>query len=364
MAKILALCFLLTGQLGNLPDHFLPFLGIFDYAGSPAFFHRVLQFTFVIAATSLFFNYRVRTSCLVLGAVVLIGILSSRTYFQNNRTFTGCLWFLTGLYVPGQTPWMVRWQVILLYFGAGFNKLLDADWRSGQFFENMEARLGSHRSFYISVSSWLPAMWMSKLMSWTVIITEFIIAGGFLFTAAFGPIAWLGIAYHTSLVVLTGYTFGMFYYSTASSFLCFAEWPHAPILISGHSKLVWLLQVFDLEGVLHRRPMQESEPGEDLHLRFWAALHTTISGCEYEGLSALYRILVWNPLTYFGFATLLAAPLPSEALLRRVLSILFLAFISPALLARAASGARKLFPRIGALFGSAEMSSRKPALFH
>lgn len=116
MAKILALCFFLSGAWANLPDHFLPFLQIFDHAGPPAVFHRTLQIFFLAAATALFLNYRARAACLVLGGLVLIGILSSRPYFQNNLTFTGCLWFVAGLHTPGQKPWVVRYQVILPVF--------------------------------------------------------------------------------------------------------------------------------------------------------------------------------------------------------------------------------------------------------
>jgi hypothetical protein len=138
---------------------------------------------------------------------MLTAVLSSRLYSMNNRTFTGCLWLVTGLSVPGQKPWLVRYQVILLYFGAALNKFLDADWRSGQYFENLERRIGHHAALYAQISSWLPPMWLSRVMSWATIVIEFVLAGGFLIGRLLGPIAWLGIAYHTALLVRWG-TFG------------------------------------------------------------------------------------------------------------------------------------------------------------
>lgn len=137
--------------------------------GNPVVLQYSIKVLFAIAAACVLFNYRVRTACLTLGGLVMIAILSSRLYWQNNRTYTACLWFVAGLYIPGQKPWLARCQVILLYFGAALNKLLDADWRSGQFFQNMEGNLGRHQRFYIALSSLLPALWVAKIMSWTVI---------------------------------------------------------------------------------------------------------------------------------------------------------------------------------------------------
>src|SRR6266700_171657 len=65
MAKILAICFLVNLHWREFPDHFLPFLPIFDHAGAPIVFKRFLQSVFFIAAFCLLFNYRVRAACLV-----------------------------------------------------------------------------------------------------------------------------------------------------------------------------------------------------------------------------------------------------------------------------------------------------------
>jgi hypothetical protein len=342
MVKLLALCFFLTGQWNLLPDHFLPFLPIFDRAGPPAVFQRALQILFVLAAASLILNYYVRASCVVLGGLLFIAILSSRVYYENNRTFTGCLWFLAGLYVPGQKPWLIRYQVILLYFGAALNKLLDSDWRSGQFFENWVVRL-VHHPVYIRISSLLPSMWLSRFMSWTTTATEFILAGGFLLPRFYPLIIWVGVAYHTALVLATGGTFGMFYYATLSSFLAFLTWPQPPIsiLYSGDKaygrKLQSALEKMDLDGVVQWSEGPRTETQRELQKRrMFAGLHPTVSHKTYSGLAALYVLLLYNPLTYFAFAAVLSLPRSTHSASRNVLAIVFLFFVSPALLAPAA----------------------------
>lgn len=340
MAKILVLCFFLTGQWNLLPQTFLPFAPMFDHMGNPVVLQYSIKILFVIAAACLLFNYRVRTACLTLGGLVMIAILSSRLYWQNNRTYTACLWFVAGLYIPGQKPWLARCQVILLYFGAALNKLLDADWRSGQFFQNMEGNLGHHQRFYIALSSLLPALWVAKIMSWTVIVVEFVIAGGFLVRTAWGPIAWLGIAYHTALLALTGYTFGMFYYATLSSFLAFVEWPLPSLIVSPGgpvdrgSKFLKLSMRFGIEKFF--RVTSNRDGSEEICSHgICGGLRFSVGAKTYTGFAAVYMMLIYSPLTYFFFAILLSAPFPSAMLFHRLLAIIFLLFISPVLLAPA-----------------------------
>src|SRR5215467_2568131 len=75
LAKIVALAFIVTGQVRLLSWHFLPFLRVFDGMGSPTVFHWALVVIFLGAALALFYNLHVRTCCLVLGGVILISLL-------------------------------------------------------------------------------------------------------------------------------------------------------------------------------------------------------------------------------------------------------------------------------------------------
>jgi len=136
MAKLIALCLLLTNHVRLLPDPFLPFVPLIDRIGAPATFQFVLQMVFIASAIALLFNRWVRASCLLLGGSILIGVISSKAYYGNNKTFCGLILFLTGLYEPGREPWLLRIQFAIVYFGAGLNKLLDPDWQSGVFMEH------------------------------------------------------------------------------------------------------------------------------------------------------------------------------------------------------------------------------------
>lgn len=339
MAKVLAICFLLTLHWRALPDHFLPFLSFFDHAGSPLVFHWALEIVFFSAAFCLLFNYHVRAACLVLGSLMFVAILSSRTFYENNRTYTACLWFLAGLQVTGMRPWPLRWQVILLYFGAALNKALDPDWQSGQFFENMVVTLGQVGP-YIRISSWFPHLWFSWFMGWTVIIVEFIVAFGFLVRTLWAPIAWLAIAYHTVLLILARNTFGMFYFATLASFLVFMNLPLPDLHLSfagnsaeGRRKLQ-LLQKIDLDALFTYSTSGAGDTGAvRTRASGWAGLRLNIRDRLYYGRYALYMTLIYNPLTYFAFAIILSLPVPLGSPFRTVWAVIFLLFMSPALLA-------------------------------
>ena len=167
-----------------------------------------------------------------------------------------------------------------VFWRAGLNKLLDSDWRNGQFLENMEARLGRHRAFYVSISSWLPPMWLSKVMSWVVIATELSPANGFLFMEWPMPIVSLGISFYTTLLVLTGYTFAMFYYATASSYLAFLDWPASSISITSRNsnhKFLEILEKLDFDDLLRFSP-DPVQPDLTPHRSgFWNDMQVVVS---------------------------------------------------------------------------------------
>ncbi|HVH86233.1 MAG TPA: hypothetical protein VM912_05880, partial [Terriglobales bacterium] len=193
MAKLVVLCVLLNRHL-PLSSHFLPFLPIFDRLGTPAAFHWVLTGVFGVAALALFLNFRVRTACLILGLSLFVSVLASRSYFSNNLVYCGCLLLLTGLHQPGREPWPLRFQVALLYFGAGLNKALDIDWRSGQFFEHWFGYV-HHHLIYVRIASLAPPLLLSQVMSWAAIATEFFLAAAFLVRRLFPYAIWLGLLY-------------------------------------------------------------------------------------------------------------------------------------------------------------------------
>ena len=335
MAKLIALCLLLTGFWHKLPRPFLPFLSIFDHLGSPVVFQRALEVVFLASAISLLCNRYVRTSCIVLGSTILLAVLSSRLYYSNNKVFIACVLLLAGLEQSGQTPWLVRYQVALVYLGAGLNKIFDVDWRSGQFFENWAVRL-HHQPLYMHMASWLPPMMLSRMTGWATIISELGLSVGFLLRQLYPWAIWGGITFHTALLLATGRTYGMFYYALLASYLAFVEWPQArqTVLYDGDcgscARTRKLFERFDLEWLFRWVPFQETESHygirEDaLH----EGLHLVASGKIYVGFRAFKMMLLYNPLTYFALAVVLAAPEPAAFSYRKWVAVILVALFSP-----------------------------------
>jgi predicted DCC family thiol-disulfide oxidoreductase YuxK len=334
MVKVIAICFLLSGQWAELPDHFLPFISLFDHLGSPLVFQHVLRLLFAGASVALLLNRRVRTCCIVLGLVILVAMFSSRTYYGNNRLFTGLIFFLTGLYEPGHSPWMVRLQVSLVYFGAGLNKITDPDWRSGQFFQNWILSI-HHQNLYAHVSSLFPSMVLSRAMGWVTFTTELFLAVALL-TRWYRYAIWVGICFHTALLVLAGRTFGMFYYAMLASYLAFVSWPKEPltVLYDGAcafcSRTQLRLQKLDFDHIFRWLPFQSSQQSfltseEKLEKR----LHLLDHDRSYDGFSALRIFGLYNAVGYFVVAVCLSLPEPHGVHYRRWIAVTLLALISP-----------------------------------
>jgi predicted DCC family thiol-disulfide oxidoreductase YuxK len=339
MAKLIALSLLLTNHVRLLPDPFLPFLPVFDWIPAPAAFQLGLKIIFVAAAAALLFNRSVRLSCLLLGGVILIGVVSSKAYYGNNKTFCGLMLFLAGLYEPGREPWLLRIQFAIVYFGAGLNKLLDADWQSGVFMQHWAAeRL--KQPFYLALDAHLPALWLGKLMGWSTITAELGMSVAFLVKRWFYWGVLTSILFQSSLMLFTGTTFTMFFYATQAALLMFIEWPREQWLVIYDGDCGFCTRTkkwfdrFDLEGLFTWRPYQSGaglahgisdvEASERLYLVAGATI--------YSGFSAFRRMLLFNPLTYFAMAILIATPPGDASLYRRIVVSALLIFFLPPLI--------------------------------
>jgi hypothetical protein len=311
LAKILTLAFLATGQFRLFSWHFLPFLPLFDRLGSPAVFHWTLVTIFLGAAAALFYNKHVRICCLVLGGVILISLLSSRVYFENNRTYCACLLILAGMCTRGQSPWPLRLQVVLVYFGAALNKLLEQDWRSGQFFAYWFGQI-HHPQIWANITAWIPPMPLAQFVCWATIITEFVLVAGFLLPRWYAWSIWLGAAYHTTLLLVMNSTFGMFYYAMLTSYLAFVEWPKAPLQVQyDEDHGLWgrslkLLQRLDTATIFNWTAFDsvQKENGV-LRPRPQRRLLLLDRGKSYSGFVAFKRILLFTPFVYLSYVILL-----------------------------------------------------------
>ncbi len=114
---------------------FLPFIQSLDSLNTIPFLYQFLTVLYWICMLGILLGWKFQKWSLALGLLIIFQILSSKLQYSTSFLFSGCLMLLIGLYRPG-LEWIFRWQIGILYFGAGLNKLLQDDWLSGQYFEN------------------------------------------------------------------------------------------------------------------------------------------------------------------------------------------------------------------------------------
>ena len=333
-AKLVVVCLVLRMTWRDLPNPFLPFLPGFDYLGHTPFGWG-LKAAVLIGSVAVLFNYRVRAACLVVGSAFLVGILASRPYFENNIMYLGCLLFLLGLYEPRTGPWMIRAQIILVFFAAALNKLLDANWRSGEFFHYW-ASVYVNKSFYFRLGSWLPETLVPRVMSWMTIAIEFAISLGLVFRRSRMWAIWLGLLLAAGQNFLTERTFGVFFYVMPISYLAFIAWPRSSVIVlyDGDcgfcTRVRRLMERFDFDRLFAWKPFQQAE---DLHGVSEGALrqrlYVVTKNRKYSGFAAFKIMALYTPLTYF--VLLLPLLLPQGVFFhhRSWLVILFLLLFSP-----------------------------------
>ena len=332
MVKLVALCLLFTNHVRLLPDPFLPFLPFFE--GLP-YFQIVLKTAFLASAVLLLFNRWVRVTSFLLGLVILLGVLSSRAYYGNNKTFTGLLLLFAAISDFGPRAWPIRIQMMIVYFGAGLNKLLDADWQSGQFFEHW-ASVRLKNPVYLAISPMLPPLVAAKIMCWFTIAAELSMPVMFSVRrlVIFG--VWMNILFQSGLLIFTGTTFTMFFYSMTAAMLAFVAWPQNKVIVfwDGEcgfcAKCKGWMERLDFELLLEWRPLQ-SGLGERYGLSMealTARLHIVAEGRIYSGFRAFRYMFLTNPLTWFLIATLISAVPENWFNWRRVVVISALTFFS------------------------------------
>jgi hypothetical protein len=301
LIKVLALVVLLINHVRILPDPWLPFVPGIDRL-PPLLFQRTLQTVFVVSALAILFNRRVRVASLLLGSTMLLAVVSSKAYYGNNKTFCGLMFFLTGLCTAESGAWPLRWQLGITYFGAGLNKALDPDWHSGVFFENWAVhRL--RQPWYIALDGRLPPMWLARLMCWTTIFTELSVVPA-IFIPRLYPIAvCANLLFQASLMLFTGTTFTLFFYSMSAASLAFVRWPAGQLAVryaraAAIGKLRRIFQLLDADG---RFCWTEMEGSSD---QSWVELAT--AGRLYRNFQALRMMIMLNPLTWMAIAGLVA----------------------------------------------------------
>ncbi len=329
MVKVLAIAVLVTNHVRLLPDPWLSFIPPIDSL-PPVLFQKTIQIVFVVSALAIVFNRKIQWASLVIGATMLLAVVSSKAYYGNNKTFCGLMFFLAGLYKPGGPPF-IRWQLALTYFGAGLNKLLDRDWQTGVFFEFWSVHK-LHEQAYLALDALLPRMWLGRFMCWFTILTEIGVVPFLLIPHIYFWGVLLYVLFQCGLCLFVGNTFTLFFYGMNAASFAFVTWPSSLMKAAydpAHrmtAALQKLLEWFDLDRRVIWTP---------LPITGAIPLELAVEGKSYSGFRALRMIVLFNPVTYLIFTAAMAASGNGEslglAIYRRVLVGTALVLLMPPL---------------------------------
>ena len=335
MCKLLVVAILGTGHIRLLPEPFLPFIDGLDQLTDPDVFRIALQAVAVMSALALLLNRCVRASALVLGSCFLVAVVSSKAYYGNNKSFCGLALLLAGLSDFDRPPYLLRWQLSLVYFGAALNKLLDPDWQSGLFFHYW-AGAKLQNPIYLFVAELLPPLLAGKIMCWGTILAEFAASLGLLAPRLAPYALWANILFQVGLLEFTGTTFTLFFYGMQAVTLAFVTWPDRLLVVydgarhSCHLFRSWN-QRLDPDGIQDWQPFPAagSIPGDPSREKLAEGLHLIVREKTYAGFAAIRRLLLYSPVFWMLATTLLAVAPAGAAWWRRVLVAAVLVFFLP-----------------------------------
>lgn len=271
MCKLLVILMTAHHLFFKIADPFIPFIPALDWFNEyPNVFKYTLRSLYVIFVFALFFNIKVRTASTIIGLIVITNILASKPLFFNHTFICGCALFLAGLTNNKQPPYLLIFQLSLVYFGASINKFFEPDWWSGAF---MDTWLGSAREnpVYLYVTELLPELLLAKLLSYIAMFTEFIIAILILFKKTRHLTVWFIIVFHTALFTLTAFRFGHFIESLAIILLAFLSFPTDQLIVSYKSKSLDKFKQFFKFIDRDKKQVWLPMPSENAH---WLSLKT------------------------------------------------------------------------------------------
>ena len=290
MCKLLVILMTAHHMFFKIADPFIPFIPALDWFNEhPNIFKYTFRTLYAISAFSLLFNFKVRTAAIVTGLVVMLSILASKPLFFNHLFICSCALFLAGLTNDKEPPYLLIFQLSLVYFGASINKFLEPDWWSGAF---MDTWLGTARQnpVYLYVSEFFPVMLFAKLLSYIAMFTEFAIAILILFKRTRNLTLWFIIIFHLSLYTLTSSRFGHFIDSLAYILLAFLSIPKEQMIVKYKSQSSDKLKQFFKFLDRDRKQVWSPLSSESSH---WLSLQT--NGKTLYNHDALRDIFLYTP---------------------------------------------------------------------
>lgn len=300
-AKLLAASLLLQGYIAALPEPFLPLVPWLR-PPHPELVQAFLQFGATAAALLLLGNRRTRTCAIALGGMVFFSLLATRGEYRNSKFFVACILILIGLYAGRKSLALLRAQFVLVYLGSGLNKLLDVDWRSGQYFDYWQSEILGNAAWE-AVSDRFPPLFLGQAAGWVGIVTELVLGIALAFPPLTSVVVAAATVFHAVSVMMAGTTFGIFFAALLFSFPVLFAWPSPGETQARfdpgrrfHAALARLSEKVDREGWVEA----EAVPG--------AALELDLRGRTWRGAPAVALWLLLLPATWFTGAVVLATP--------------------------------------------------------
>jgi hypothetical protein len=205
---------------------------------------------------------------------------------------------LTAIADSKQPITALRYQMALVYLGAGFNKILDHDWRSGQYLEHWLKNI-IKRENYSALTGQFKPMLVSKLLGWGAISAEFFIGLGYLLKPLHQAVVLTGVYFHSIIFISAWYDFRIFTIAVLASFLIIVQWPDV-VTVRYKVNSVWQLFVHRIFSVLDFDKMIIWKPTDT-----WSV---EIFGKEHAGFIALKRLILYTPFFYFCYVLILGLP--------------------------------------------------------
>ncbi|MEO1652369.1 MAG: hypothetical protein AAFU64_02390, partial [Bacteroidota bacterium] len=255
----------------------------------------------LLGSILILFNLRPRIGSALLALSILLTILSCRPCYADSRMYFFSLFFLLSLFQKGYGGKLLQWQVIILYFGSGANKLFDLDWQSGQYIDNwLTYKLEAFP--YLFLDAFFPPLWLAWLISWSVILIELTTATLLMAREKYHQLALgLGILMHSGSVIVVNDVWGSFVAGVLLSYLAFIPWPKRIKLILPPNRLSrWLMKYPFLIDPYEKI---EFELREDI-----SRILLERDQRRFSGLEALRAVILYCPVFYLLLVAFVLSP--------------------------------------------------------
>lgn len=253
VARMMVIFLLWIRGLENILPPFLPFFEGLNILRGQNWLFTLVDWVYWISLVLVFTGFRFRFFSLLLAALVFFSIICSKPQFSNSFLYSGCILFLIGIHKSGLN-WIFHAQISMLYLGAGFNKLFDPDWLSGQYFDYFFST--PYRNLlYLHFSSMIPGNGLAMFLSCSTILIELGLGTWALIQKKRSLLVLCINFFHLSMLLMTaGELSYIFYFLMAVSSYLILPWEEMKgyvIRYNRNSRLFISLKFFDFDHFLN-----------------------------------------------------------------------------------------------------------------